>query len=62
MPTFGPPAPGSQEGSHQNYSEKKGGHMFVLYQVLPYVKLSVIPLIQNTQELTDLGPTLKHVQ
>lgn len=36
--------------------------MFILYQVLPYVKLSVIQLIQNTQELTDLDATLKSVQ
>lgn len=40
---------------------KKAGSMFILYQVLPYVKLPVIWLIQNTQELTDLDVTLKHV-
>lgn len=36
--------------------------MFILYQVMPCVKLSVIQLNQNTQELTDLDVTLKHVQ
>lgn len=40
---------------------KKGGSMYILYQVLPYVKLSVIQLIQNTQGLADLDITLKHV-
>lgn len=40
---------------------KKRGSMFILYQVLPYVKLSVTQLIQNTQELTDLDVTLKYV-
>lgn len=40
---------------------KKGGSMFILYQVLPYVKLPVIQLMQNTQGLTDLDVTLKHV-